>query len=1505
MSKHYFRRLGAGATSVCFAASLLFPGAATAAAPFLPPLPAGFTEAPGVTSNLDGNILGDAFKAKLAGALIPKNYVPRTDSDSPIKVIVELRSEPAKVAEQSEGASFSPSLQRNVLRSEHSVFRQAASRLGAQTGSEFMEVFNGYAVTLPGNKVNLLLEIPGVKAVYPDVTVHAAPVAAADMAAPAVPVIASGDLIGTDALTGKGITGEGIQVAVLDTGIDYNHPFLEDRYAGGYDFIDNDSDPYETDNPRNLPADKDGHPYETSHGTHVSGIIAGVAPGAELYVYRVLGPYGDGTTEQFMAGIERAVADGADVINMSLGSSFNQAYAPDAIAADNAVKAGVTVIIAAGNNGDRGSYTLTTPGGSHRAITVGASTKPVVSPMIQIGDAEPIYGELASMSPALTDDALDVKVVYAGIGSADDFAKVDVKGAIALVDRGGLDFSAKSSNAKAAGAAALLIANNEAEPIRPSLSRSGDYVPTYGITLEEGQVLKQQLRGGIGVLSYQLVEEPARLASFSSRGPGMPDHTIKPDIIAPGVDILSSVPVWGSMDGTYDTAYAEEQGTSMAAPHIAGASALLLQAGEDLLHTPFDPEQIKSLLMNSAEPLTDREGYEYGYFEQGAGLPHLERVIQNNAVAKVYELLDIGTPGLDPDPYFTGSLSYGLQTRNTTVTKTVYLDNLSGAPQDYQVEIEWYTRHAGINAAAGVTDINLPAEGASFDVSLSVAEAAGDGAYEGAVKLTGNGGQPLILPLAVFVGDDLKPDPVSDLLLGDQIFSPNGDGIYDTDRLFFSVNEKLTSLHLEVARYDFSNGAGTVVGDLYAHGDAFGKGAYEVDWDGSVYDPETGRQVQLDDGFYIVTPVYGDEATRLDNQAYSFAVDTGAPVVSSVLLEELAPEDGQRQAVLYGDILEDLLTGLIDGTGAYQPKDLFGISAVYRDADGSIRQADGTLSSNGYFEIAVPLKEGMNDFYIYAYDIAGNGAADEDYVQLLRYSNDADAVTVTPTLSAANVEIGQPVTVDVRFSASQSVYGAMLNMAYDSRLQPPVIESSVQLATYQEEHYPGVPLAEYSNTFGITDGRQVQQYGVHLTGGAYSGTGSVARFTFVPTEAGSYTFELGDILIWNEGRTFTAAEGLAKAHLTVTKPTTGQPGQPGQQGQQGNQPAATPYRSGTLTASSAGAAKLPSAVLAVSDAAVNESLNQPQASNAIIPLTDVPFTQYSTVRVSLSPGQADKFKQSGKGLQLQGEVFSLTIPADTLTDWISAAGLNVELTLQADTGSLSLNGSTTSLKSSVVTVKNGWTSGKPVSLRLLLNADAGDIRKIGAYHERTDGAWTYLQFGTLPANGSLELTLSEDGTYAAAAGAGTFRDLTGHWAKDEIEILAAHRLVAGKGTNGGFIPSDAVNHAELLTMLDRLQGKGDTWMTHIRKQEARKPLTRQEAAILVAETLDADFTGMTGALPFADSGKIAPEARQAVAFMLSQGYMKGEGIHFNPSGTLTRAQTAVLLYRILQDLRTP
>jgi minor extracellular serine protease Vpr len=1507
MLRRSIRKFGLGAASFSLAVSILFPSASFASSnSFLPAAPDLKNQVSLLNSRL-GNTpdsLSSSIQNYTAAITSkPQNYAGSITTSAPVTFIVQLQSDPVKVAENQGAKSKAPALQRNILRTEHNSFAAAAAALGATTGHEYTEVFNGYSVTLPGNQVDKLLTLPGVKAVFPNEKVYALETATdTSTLAQTLETVGNGDLFGSDELNDAGITGAGIQVAVIDTGIDRTHPYLEEFYKGGYDVVDGDDDPSETlPNPAYKPIN--GNSYETAHGSHVSGIIKSVAPDAELYVYRVLGPYGSGTTDDVIEGIEKAVADGADVINLSLGSEVNQQYSPDAIAVDNAANAGVTVVLAAGNAGPD-AETVGTPGGAHRTISVGASTTPTDITYIKVGSIENVYGIQASPE-GLSEEANGLEVVYAGLGgSVEEYEDAGVAGKIALVDRGVYTFVSKAANALDAGAVGLLIANNRAGELNAATDATG--VPTYGITLDEGAAIKAELEEGRNIFSFNVDADKANLiAGFSSRGPALPDFTIKPDVVAPGVGVNSSVPEWESSTG-----YAKFNGTSMASPHVAGAAALLLSAsippnGEG---PSLTPDQVKVLLSNNATSLTDRANNYYSVYEQGAGLINLPKVLNASAIARVSEVLDTGRPETEIPKvsYDTGSLSYGLVTQASTVTKTVYVDALGPAINEFDIAANWRTAHPGVEFAVNL-DASVEA-GGYFPVPLTIAEDAVAGKYEGVLTLT-SGSETLTLPFSVVVGAQYKPDTITNFEVGADNFefiSPNGDGLLESTYIAFSVNETVEQLELEVVSLD---GSTAIVGDVYATGQKFYPGLYEEpEWNGTVIIQGTEESYVLPDGIYSITPVL-DGTTPLNELAAIVIIDREAPEVSGATITEHARANEQepRSATISGVIAYDLMFELIDEET--DPNELLAVAAAYEEPDGTVKEADGYIDSNGYFEIEVPLTEGLNQFYLYAYDYAYNGWI--DYNQLLRYNTDQTVATVSPTTPLTVVELGYPITIDAGFSVSENVYGiygATFNLLYSSSLAQPTIKSSVQLATYQETHFPGVPLSEYTNLIHLENGRDVQQYGVHVTDGAYDGigSGSLGQFTFTPTTAGTYTFELSDIKLWSDNYSATIPAGTSTVSVVVKEPSSGSSNSSTSKSTSTTTPTSgITVTSGQITETADPAGGKPTAILAVSDSVLDAALQSAVNNSVVLNITDVDFSKYGQVSIVLTSAQADKLKSSASALTLNGKGFSVIIPAGTLPDFITANGLAINLSLNDEADTAPLSGSTGSINigSSSLTIKNGWTTSKPVFIQLALNPDGlKDVRKTGAYKESADNSWSYLQFGTLPAEGLLQFSITGDGTYTAAARNTSFSDIGTHWAKDAVEILAAHGIVAGKGTTATFKPADSLNQAELLTLFDRLLGKGDTWTTHIKESGSRDVLTREEAAIILAEALGAE--GNATALTFKDAGSISANAKSAIAYAVSKGYLQGVGGNtFNPKGTLTRAQAAVILERVLEDLR--
>ncbi|WP_257131729.1 S8 family serine peptidase [Bacillus sp. AFS017336] len=343
-----------------------------------------------------------------------------TTSVEPVRVIVEFKQAPAKVAvmqAQLAGEKTTLTDEKQDVTDTHKQFRSFIEGLSAhQVGinavtaeheggsssdieitQEYQNALNGVAMTLPGNMVERLFDSGLVSHVLADEKVKIDPTETTTVSQQSAEGLKENSipLPGIDAIHNEGIDGHGVKVGVLDTGIDYNHPDLTDVYKGyrkqegvnpstinpnsvkGWDFVDNDADPMETTYDDWVKAGKpeatSSEEYWTYHGTHVSGTIAaqskaavenpaqGVAPGVDLYVYRVLGPYGSGYTSGIVGGIDKSVSDGMKVINMSLGAPNNDPLSAEAIAVNNATLAGVTCVISAGNSGPS-EGTLGTPG---------------------------------------------------------------------------------------------------------------------------------------------------------------------------------------------------------------------------------------------------------------------------------------------------------------------------------------------------------------------------------------------------------------------------------------------------------------------------------------------------------------------------------------------------------------------------------------------------------------------------------------------------------------------------------------------------------------------------------------------------------------------------------------------------------------------------------------------------------------------------------------------------------------------------------------------------------------------------------------------------------------------------------------------------------------------------------------------------------------------------------------------------------------------------------------
>ncbi|MFF3021334.1 S8 family serine peptidase [Gottfriedia sp. NPDC057948] len=710
-----------------------------------------------------------------------------TTSTNPVNIIVQFKQDPAKTeVKKSEENGIKVSLDdaKNKVEKSHQTFinkiGQAKKGISAmQIRKEYRQAFNGVAMTVPANEVHTVLAMDDVKAVFEDKVIKIDPSPSEVQTTESTshsPALDSLENIGASKLHEEGITGKGVKVAVIDTGIDYNHPDLKDIYKGGYDFVNNDSDPMETTyddwkksgQPEISPFG--GTTYYTSHGTHVSGTIAGqgknktdyavtgVAPGVELYAYKVLGPYGSGLTSTIIAGIDKAVVDGMDVINLSLGSDHNDPLDPNSIAINNATLAGTTAVIAAGNSGSD-LYSLGSPGTSPLAITVGASDFPMTIPTatgtVSSNDTLSLTN-LKLLAKSYDDDINTFKnqslpIVFVGLGNSEsDYSGKDVIGKIALIERGVLSLNEKVMLAKKHGAKAVIMYNNNPTEgqIPHYLGNGFDFIPSFSLTNEDGLKVVNRVKQGNATFTLNSIGEMKTggdtLADFSSRGPSNRFYDIKPEVTAPGVAVFSSVPAYenGPEHLTdYTNAYMSASGTSMASPHVAGAAALLLQE-----HPEYKPEDVKAALMNTADKLKK----DYSVFEVGAGRIDVYEAAHSDVRIKVLDNAISTKDGKDITiPDVTGALSFGPQVtagKAKTDSRVVSITNNSNHKKTLKLEVTFNQNVKGSkDASANNISLNVPStvtvnanQTIEIKPTIQIPASAEFGNYEGYVYFTNN-----------------------------------------------------------------------------------------------------------------------------------------------------------------------------------------------------------------------------------------------------------------------------------------------------------------------------------------------------------------------------------------------------------------------------------------------------------------------------------------------------------------------------------------------------------------------------------------------------------------------------------------------------------------------------------------------------------------------------------------------------------------------------------------------
>ncbi|MDI1495180.1 MAG: peptidase S8/S53 subtilisin kexin sedolisin (vpr) [Cenarchaeum symbiont of Oopsacas minuta] len=414
--------------------------------------------------------------------------------------------------------------------------------------------------------------------------------------------------VGADLPVNAGYNGSGITVAIIDTGVDFTHPDLADIGKRSSNDID-------------------------GHGTQVIGIIAangslnGIVPGVSVLSYKISEDGIGVSAKKIISAIEKAIAEGVDVVNISLGVNRTNANIDAVIT--RAAAAGVLIVSAAGNDGPKES-SIGSPGINPNSITVGATYNNVSSSIVASLNVNGEYFNAAPMVGTISLNApIEAEIVFGGYAKESDLQGTEYNGSIVLAERGSdipkelIYFTEKEAAASNAGAIAIIVYNNVEGMFLGDLQHNNtdlEYKPNIlivSISREDGLKIKEYAeKKAIGRLDTFLGIDT--VTHFSSRGPVSPFY-IKPDLVAPGAYINTT-----STGGGYEIA----SGTSFSAPHVTGVAIALLDKNPNL--TPTD---IRSIISTTADASSS------SIYTEGSGRLNVTRAFMANMITTPHHLV--------------------------------------------------------------------------------------------------------------------------------------------------------------------------------------------------------------------------------------------------------------------------------------------------------------------------------------------------------------------------------------------------------------------------------------------------------------------------------------------------------------------------------------------------------------------------------------------------------------------------------------------------------------------------------------------------------------------------------------------------------------------------------------------------------------------------------------------------------------------------------------------------
>lgn len=790
---------------------------------------------------------------------------------------------------------------------------------------DFSYLISGFSLDIPQKYVSKVSALKGVKSVSYARTFK-------PMMADAVKITEA-----TKIWEERDYKGEGMVISIIDSGIDVNHKDmrLSNPSKAKIQNIKDSSDtkftmkvPYGYNYADGTDIVKDNNSVGKSmHGMHVAGIVAGnasdedykngkgirgIAPEAQLLAMKVFSNNQGVDTayeDAIVQAIEDSVKQGADVINMSLGvdNGFGSDTDPEIIAIKEARERGVICVVSAGNEAMsttksaksriptndlnlRDNAAIGAPSAGEHSFSVASSNNSSPSGFFGtvVGGENTDFTFEIGTNKDLINKEKNYEVVDAGLGTEDDFLKdgnpMDLTGKAVLILRGDISFKDKLENAQKHKAEIVIIANDKEEPFRMA-GVEDIKIPSIVVTKKVGELLKEKVKNN-SKIKFDLRPDftgSNEVSSFTAYGP-TPELEFKPEVMAPGGHIISTV---------NDNKYEEMSGTSMAAPHLSGAIALMLGELKDENFAINKIDFVRLSLTNTANPLDDTAagtGLKVSPRRQGAGLINVDKALKNRvlitdengrAVKSLKEISGVINFDLTLSNYSDREKTYAIE---FTDVLTEFTDTSNFQVKDIKMD--------GAKISADKKSITIAGNSkANVKITLDVTNAPKNQFAEGYIYFKAENQPTLVFPYLAFNGDwnseaifdkpKSQDGSIYDVLglvsggnyLGSTFdymtftekvdpnkvaFSPNGDDNLDTVVLVLGLIRSAKVLDVDVVE-EMKDDAKSLVhitttNDIrrphYAYKNAvpFGNGI----WDGQIFNQKTGKYETIPDGQYYI-----------------------------------------------------------------------------------------------------------------------------------------------------------------------------------------------------------------------------------------------------------------------------------------------------------------------------------------------------------------------------------------------------------------------------------------------------------------------------------------------------------------------------------------------------------------------------------------------------------------------------------------------------------------------------